>query len=50
VLNGRFAIRVANTNQRSRQEDFDILVQAVLEIGARVVAERHTHGVTTETQ
>jgi glutamate/tyrosine decarboxylase-like PLP-dependent enzyme len=49
VLNGRFAIRVANTNQRSRQEDFDMLVQAVLEIGERVMAERRAHRVTTET-
>jgi glutamate/tyrosine decarboxylase-like PLP-dependent enzyme len=49
VLNGRFAIRVANTNQRSRQEDFDTLVQAVLEIGARVTAEGRAHQVTTET-
>ena len=49
VLNGRFAIRVANTNQRSRQEDFDTLVQAVLEIGANVLAEHRAHRVTTET-
>ena len=49
VLNGRFAIRVANTNQRSRQEDFDILVQAVLEIGERVTAEGRAHRVTTKT-
>lgn len=40
VLRGRFAIRVANTNQRSRREDFDVLVQAVVEIGRRVLAER----------
>jgi len=50
VLNGRFAIRVANTNQRSRQEDFDMLVQAVLEIGERLLAERRVHRVATETQ
>ena len=49
VLNGRFAIRVANTNQRSRREDFDMLVQAVLEIGERVVAEGRARRVTTET-
>ncbi len=33
TLNGRFAIRVANTNQRSRREDFDILVREVLRLG-----------------
>ena len=34
VLNGRFAIRVAITNHRSRREDFDLLVRAVVETGA----------------
>ena len=33
VLNGRFAIRVAITNHRSRREDFDLLVHAVVETG-----------------
>jgi glutamate/tyrosine decarboxylase-like PLP-dependent enzyme len=33
VLNGRFAIRVAITNHRSRREDFDILVDSVLALG-----------------
>ena len=33
TLSGRFAIRVAITNHRSRDDDFDALVQAVLEIG-----------------
>ena len=40
VLDGRFAIRVANTNQRTRREDFDILVQAVVDIGRDVLAGR----------
>jgi glutamate/tyrosine decarboxylase-like PLP-dependent enzyme len=40
VLDGRFAIRVANTNQRSRREDFDILVRAVVDIGREVLAGR----------
>jgi aromatic-L-amino-acid decarboxylase len=34
ILNGKYAIRVAITNHRSIQEDFDILVDAVLEIGS----------------
>ncbi|MGH8274002.1 MAG: pyridoxal phosphate-dependent decarboxylase family protein [Gammaproteobacteria bacterium] len=33
VLNGRFALRVAITNHRSRREDFDALVTAVLKLG-----------------
>jgi aromatic-L-amino-acid/L-tryptophan decarboxylase len=33
VLAGRFAIRVAITNHRSRREDFDLLVRAVVETG-----------------
>jgi len=40
VLDGRFAIRVANTNQRSRREDFDLLVRTVVEIGDRVRTEK----------
>ena len=33
VLKGRFAIRVAITNHRSRREDFDILADSVLALG-----------------
>jgi len=33
MLNGKFAIRVAITNHRSRREDFDQLVRAVVETG-----------------
>ena len=36
VLHGRFAIRVCITNHRSRDEDFDLLVQAVAELGAEL--------------
>jgi aromatic-L-amino-acid/L-tryptophan decarboxylase len=39
VLDGKFAMRVAITNHRSRREDFAVLVEAVREIGAKVVAE-----------
>ena len=38
TLGGKFAIRVAITNHRSRREDFDTLVQAVVKIGAEVAA------------
>jgi glutamate/tyrosine decarboxylase-like PLP-dependent enzyme len=34
VLGGRFALRVAVTNHRSRREDFDLLVNAVTATGA----------------
>jgi glutamate/tyrosine decarboxylase-like PLP-dependent enzyme len=40
MIGGRFAIRVANTNHRSRREDFDLLVVAVERIGLEVVGER----------
>jgi aromatic-L-amino-acid decarboxylase len=40
MLHGRFAIRVAITNHRSRREDFDALVAAVVDIGAEVAAGR----------
>jgi len=33
MLNGKYAIRVAITNHRSRREDYDILVRQVIEIG-----------------
>ena len=40
VLNGRFAIRVAITNHRSRREDFYALVEAMVQIGGEVAAGR----------
>jgi glutamate/tyrosine decarboxylase-like PLP-dependent enzyme len=36
TLRGRYALRAAITNHRSRCEDFDILVREVLRIGADV--------------
>lgn len=38
VVDGRFAIRVANTNHRTRREDFDLLVKAVERIGTEVLS------------
>ena len=38
-LSGRFAIRVAVTNHRSRRDDFDLLVSQVLKLGADVQEE-----------
>jgi aromatic-L-amino-acid/L-tryptophan decarboxylase len=39
VLQGRFAIRCANVNHRSRREDFDTLVTATARIGKEVAAK-----------
>ena len=36
VLDGKFALRVAITNHRSRREDFEALVEALREIGGKV--------------
>ena len=36
TLNGKYAIRVAITNHRSRREDFEILVREVIRIGREV--------------
>jgi hypothetical protein len=33
ILNGKFTLRVANVNQRTRFEDMEILVGEVLRIG-----------------
>jgi glutamate/tyrosine decarboxylase-like PLP-dependent enzyme len=38
VLGGRYAIRVANVNHRTRREDLDILIEAVLRIGGELRA------------
>jgi len=44
-INGRFALRVAIVNHRSRREDFDILVDAVRQLGqAGGPADRWTGG------
>jgi aromatic-L-amino-acid decarboxylase len=40
VLGGRFALRVAITNHRSRVEDFDLFLDAVLAVGAELAGER----------
>jgi aromatic-L-amino-acid decarboxylase len=39
-LGGRYAIRVANVNHRSRSSDFDELVKNVVALGGEVMAER----------
>ncbi len=39
IIDGRFAIRVANTNHRSLKADFDVLVAAVVKIGTEIACE-----------
>jgi aromatic-L-amino-acid/L-tryptophan decarboxylase len=40
VLQGRFVLRLAITNHRSRREDFDILVEKVIELGRSLVKDQ----------
>src|ERR1700759_2493790 len=39
VLEGRYALRIANTNHRSRMDDFDSLVADVVLFGDRLASE-----------
>jgi aromatic-L-amino-acid decarboxylase len=39
ILGGRFAIRVANVNHRSRREDFEFLINEVIRLGEEVAPE-----------
>lgn len=39
TLNGKYSLRVANTNHRTVRKDFEILVNAVLELGHRLEKE-----------
>jgi len=36
VIGGRYVLRVANTNHRSRREDFEVLVKEVVRIGKKL--------------
>ena len=38
-LNGKYTLRVANTNQRSKFEDFDLLVETLIEFGDKILME-----------
>ncbi|HUM47402.1 MAG TPA: pyridoxal-dependent decarboxylase [Chitinophagales bacterium] len=39
VLHGKYALRVANTNHRTRRDDFDLLTRKVIELGDQLVKE-----------
>ena len=36
ILHGKYTLRVANVNQRTRMEDLDLLVKEVLRIGGEI--------------
>lgn len=36
ILNGKYTLRIANVNQRTRMEDMDLLVSEVLRIGSEI--------------
>ena len=40
TLNGNYCLRVAIANHRSRNEDFDVLVEEVLNIGRELAASQ----------
>ncbi|MBK9731255.1 MAG: aminotransferase class V-fold PLP-dependent enzyme [Chitinophagaceae bacterium] len=40
VLHGKYALRVANTNHRTQREDFDVLINKVIELGDDLVEEK----------
>ncbi|CAN5189294.1 aspartate aminotransferase family protein [soil metagenome] len=40
IINGKFAIRVAILNHRSRREDFDLTVAAILEFGKMCIQQQ----------
>lgn len=37
TLNGKYALRVANTNHRSKTEDFDLLINKVIGLGDEIL-------------
>lgn len=43
-MRGRFAIRVANVNHRSRREDFDLLARSVVQLGREIREKQGDRG------
>jgi len=43
ILKGSYVIRVANVNHRSRREDFEFLVQKVIEIGDNILDKKRNN-------
>ena len=42
VINGRYVLRAANANHRSRREDFEVLVREVMRIGKELTVDRQS--------
>jgi len=40
VINGKYVLRAANVNHRSRREDFEVLVREVIRIGKELTVDR----------
>ena len=43
IVDGKYSLRVANTNHRTVTTDFDLLVDSVLEIGRRLESDQGKH-------
>jgi len=41
VINGKYVLRAANANHRSRREDFEVLVREVIRIGKELTVDHH---------
>jgi glutamate/tyrosine decarboxylase-like PLP-dependent enzyme len=41
TLNGRYCLRIAIANHRSRQEDFDLLAREIVRLGKEIVSQFH---------
>ena len=39
ILNGKYTLRIANVNQRTKREDMELLVREVLRIGMQIIAQ-----------
>jgi aromatic-L-amino-acid decarboxylase len=50
LLEGRFAIRCANVNHRTRTADFDALVEAVVRIGREILSEETVDQIKEQAQ
>jgi len=44
MINGKYVLRVATTNHRSRREDFELLVREVLRLGNVLIQSKKCEG------
>jgi aromatic-L-amino-acid/L-tryptophan decarboxylase len=50
IIDGKFALRVAVTNHRSKRDDFDLLFEAASKLGREVLSESKCEGWKTESE